>query len=320
MGFPIPDTGSVTEDSGVVGGQLLTNGDINFLWFSDTGKWTPETISGAYGSQLVIDDNGVWAYTADNSNTTIQALDSGQTLTEVFTVTSTSGTSTITITINGQDEPPCFVQGTLIETPYGARPIETLKIGDTVLTRDHGPQILRWIGSKHVSADNLENYEKLRPIRVLKDSFGPGVPNRDLLVSPMHRILLKDPATSVLFAQDEILCAAKMLVNGRTIYRDNATAATYFHMLFDHHEVVTSNGCPSESFYPGRTGLTSFEDDVREEVFTLFPDLRALPESYGQSARYSLRKYEAKVLEFRLPKRTDLLDQLKSQSRISRTA
>ena len=34
----------------------------------------------------------------------------------------------------------CFTPRTLIATPRGARPIETLKVGDLVMTRDHGMQ------------------------------------------------------------------------------------------------------------------------------------------------------------------------------------
>ncbi len=310
MGFPVPDTGAVTEDTGVVGGQLHTNGDIDFVWGSDTGAWTAETISGSYGSQLVIDSNGVWNYTANNSNATIQALNTGQTLTEVFNVTSTGGTSTVTITINGLDEPPCFVKGTMIETPYGPRAIETLKIGDTVLTKDNGPQNIVWVGSKHISADSFENFNKLRPIRILKDCFGPGVPCHDLLVSPMHRMLIKDPAAALLFGQEEVFCAAKMLINGRTIYRDNVSETIYYHLLFENHEVVTANNCASESFYPGGVGLAAFEDEAREEVFSLFPELRSMPETYGRSARHILKGYEAQVLKFELPAENRFQDRL----------
>lgn len=315
MGFPTPDAGTVTEDTGVVGGLLTTSGDINYLFGSDAGEWTAETITGAYGSQLVIDADGVWTYTATNSNPAIQALNTGDTLTEVFNVTSNNGGSTITITINGQDEPPCFVKGTLIKTPYGERPIESLQVGDLVLTRDNGPQVLRWIGSKHVSANSFSNYDKLRPVRILKDSFGPGVPERDLLVSPMHRILLQEPDAHLLFGKREVLCTAKLLVNERSIYRDTGSDVVYYHMLFDRHEVVTSNGCPSESFLPGPVGLTAFEEEAREEVFSLFPELRALPASYGPSARYSLRGHEAKVLTFRLRKPSGLLQQLTASHR-----
>lgn len=310
MGFPVPDTGSVTEDTGVVGGLIGTSGDIDYWFGDDTGQWNAETISGAYGSQLVIDADGNWVYTANNSNPTIQALNSGDTLTEVFTVTSANGTSTVTITINGLDEPPCFVRGTLIETPHGARPIEELRIGDTVLTRDNGPQQLRWIGAKSVSSAGHENYEKLRPIRILKDAFGPGVPARDLLVSPMHRMLVRDPLAALLFGQEEILCAAKLLINGRSVYRDAASETTYYHMLFDDHQVVTSNGCPSESFYPGRIGLSAFEAESREEVFSLFPELRSFPETYGKTARYTLKNYEAKLLSQTLASPSRLMQAL----------
>jgi hypothetical protein len=42
--------------------------------------------------------------------------------------------------------PICFVTGTRIATPGGARPVETLAPGDLVMTRDHGAQPLLWTG------------------------------------------------------------------------------------------------------------------------------------------------------------------------------
>src|SRR5690606_32383544 len=44
--------------------------------------------------------------------------------------------------------PICFTSGTLIATPDGERAVETLRPGDLVMTRDHGPQELRWVGMR----------------------------------------------------------------------------------------------------------------------------------------------------------------------------
>lgn len=316
MGFPLPDSGSVTEDTGVVGGFLTTNGDIDFGPFfnGDAGLWTAETISGAYGSQLVIDSDGVWTYTADNSNAAIQALNTGQTLTEVFTVTSTRGTANITITINGQDEPPCFVAGTLIDTPHGPRPVETLHVGDQVLTRDNGVQTLRWTGQRRIDLFASADHADLRPVRLCKDSLGPGIPDRDLLLSPMHRVVIRDPAVALLTGVDEVLCPVRHLVNGQTVLIETVPEVSYHHLLFDDHQVLCSSGCDSESFYPGSQGLQGFAEDTRNEVLTLFPELRSLPDSYGATARKVVKQHEAVLLRYRLTPLQRLLQAIRDRA------
>lgn len=298
MGNPQPSSGDVTEDSGVVGGLLSTTGDADFgPWVNnDGGQWTAETLTGAYGSQLVIDSDGKWTYTASNSNAAIQALDTGETLTEVFTVSSTQGSTTVTITIHGADEPPCFVAGTLIDTPHGSMPVETLRAGDLVVTRDNGLQAIRWIGSTRIVPHDTPDPAALMPVRLCKDALGPGVPDRDILLSPMHRVLVAGADIGALFGATEVFCALSHLVNGQTIRREVVEDVTYFHMLFDSHQVLMSSGCASESFYPGLIGLNGFADETREEVLRLFPELRSLPESYGPAARPVLRGYEARVL------------------------
>lgn len=295
MGFPVPDTGSVTEDDDV-GGVLTVSGDIDYLFGGDAGEWTPETISGAYGSQLVIDEDGNWTYTADNSNAAIQALDTGDTLTEVFTVTSNNGTSTVTITINGADEPPCFVAGSLIDTPQGPRPVEDLRAGDWVLTRDEGPQKILWAGERRIDLRYMPQSEVFQPILLRKDSLGPGVPDRDVLMSPMHRVLVRDPTVALFTGYDEALCPVSHLINGNTIRREGLEHVTYHHLLFDTHQVLRGSGCESESFYPGPVGLNGFEDKTREEVLTLFPELRSMATGYGATARPILKRHEAILL------------------------
>ncbi|WP_270729541.1 Hint domain-containing protein [Shimia sp. Alg240-R146] len=301
MGIPLPDTGEVTEDSGVSGGFLSTSGDVDFWFGNDSGAWTAETITGAYGGALVIDANGNWTYTALNDHPSIAALNNGDTLTEVFTVTSSGGTTTITITINGTTDPPCFVAGTMIETALGPRAVETLNIGDLVLTRDAGPQRIKWIGTSTVDTTAGDNRDNLRPVRIRADAFGPGIPERDLLVSPMHRLLVSGPNTALLFGKSEVLCAARHLVNGDQITQVDAGVVRYVHLFFDRHQIVTGNGMASESFFPGKVGMDRFEEQVREELFAIFPDLRSLPESYGQPARQILRRYEGRVIRNLMP-------------------
>ena len=71
---------------------------------------------------------------------------------------------------------------------------------------------------------------------------------------------------------------------------------TYIHILFDDHEIVYSDGATTESFHPGEVGLSAVTSAAREEIFAIFPELRALPSSFGPAARRSLRRHEARLL------------------------
>ena len=106
-------TGSVTEDVGVVGGNISTGGTL-IVTDPDSGEATfaAQTMAGTYGS-FTLAANGVWTYTAANSNSAIQALGAGQTLTETFTVRSTDGTtSSVVVTINGTNDVAVISAGT----------------------------------------------------------------------------------------------------------------------------------------------------------------------------------------------------------------
>ncbi|WP_424942947.1 Hint domain-containing protein [Aliiroseovarius crassostreae] len=182
----------------------------------------------------------------------------------------------------------CFTRGTRIETPYGPRRVQDLRPGDMVITRDNGAQPLRWVGSKSVVGRG-----DMAPIRFAKGAFGN---DRALLVSPQHRMVHQSVDTRLLFDQSEVMIPAKHLINGHTVTREDRNEVTYFHLLFDQHEVVFAEGAPTESFHPGHQGLAAVSDASREELFQLFPELRAAPNSYGQTARMVLRGYETRAL------------------------
>lgn len=167
----------------------------------------------------------------------------------------------------------CFTRGTLIACAQGARPVETLAVGDLVQTLDHGLQPIRWIGSRRLEHE-LVAAPRLRPVRIRAGALGPGIPSADLLVSPQHRILVRSPTAGRLFGAAEVLVAAKQLLELDGIEIADLAAVDYFHFIFDRHEIVISNGACSESLYPGPQALKSLGRAVQEELFEIFPQLR----------------------------------------------
>lgn len=179
---------------------------------------------------------------------------------------------------------PCFAAGTMIRTPAGDVAIETLRVGELVMTLDGGPQPVRWIGSRKLTVADLEERPNLRPIRIKAGVLGKGVPTTDLVVSPQHRILVRSKIAQRLFGVDEVLVAVKqlLLIDGIDVVA-NQDGIEYFHFLFDNHQVVISNGAETESLYTGPEALKSVGPVAQEEIFAIFPELRgrdprALPE------------------------------------------
>ncbi len=184
----------------------------------------------------------------------------------------------------------CFTTGTAIATPLGYRAVEDLSVGDLVITRDHGLQPLRWICSQTVTLPEAD--PALSPVTIPADSFGPGLPSRDTQVSPQHRILMRGASAQLLFSEAEVLAPAKALFAQDT----KARTVTYIHLLFDGHEIIQANDLPMESFHPGDMAKQALSARTREELFTLFPDLRTAPACWGPPARPVLRMQEARAL------------------------
>jgi hypothetical protein len=172
----------------------------------------------------------------------------------------------------------CFAAGTLIATPGGDRPVETLRPGDPVLTHDRGAQPLAWTGRRRLSPADLGANPALCPVRVAAGALGNGLPRRDLTVSPHHRMLVTGPAVQRLFSHPDILVPAKTLVGLPGITRlPPAGGADYVHILFDRHAIVLSEGAPTESLYPGSEALTMVGPEGRSQILTLFPGLVQAP-------------------------------------------
>lgn len=192
---------------------------------------------------------------------------------------------------------PCFTPGTLIATPRGEVPVENLRVGDRVITRDNGIQEIRWTGAKLMTWRDLTENPHLRPILVRQGSLGNGLPERDMMVSPNHRLLVANDRTALYFDEHEVLVAAKHLVGGKGVHAVDSIGTSYLHFMFDSHQVVLSNGAWSESFQPGDYTLKGMGNAQRNEIFELFPDLKTAAglNDYA-AARRTLKKHEARLL------------------------
>ena len=192
---------------------------------------------------------------------------------------------------------PCFTPGTLIATPLGERCVEDLRAGDRVITRDNGIQKIRWAGRRTLNAEELKKAGHLQPVLIHRGALGDGLPERDMMVSPNHRVLVASDKTALYFEDQEVLVAAKHLTGLVGIDAVMTSKVTYIHFMLDQHEVVLSDGAWTESFQPGDQSLRGMDNAQRTELFELFPELKTEQgrNSYV-SARRSLRKHEAHLL------------------------
>lgn len=168
----------------------------------------------------------------------------------------------------------CFTVGTLIETADSAKPVETLQAGDMIRTQDNGMQPIRWIGSRKIDGKALEAAPHLRPVRIKAGALGTNTPASDLIVSPQHRVLIRSKIAQRMFGAEEVLVAAKQLLDVEGIdIADDIQEVEYFHFMFDRHEIVFSNGAETESLYTGPVTLRSVGAESRKEILSLFPEL-----------------------------------------------
>lgn len=183
--------------------------------------------------------------------------------------------------------PACFTRGAMINTIDGPRAIETLKPGDFVMTRDNGPQEIRWIGRQVMRA-----IDKFAPIRFCKGSIGN---TKDITVSQQHRMLITGWQAELFFGEEEILVAAKHLVNHDTIHVSKQQTVEYLHLLFDDHEIIEGDGVYSESFFPGHA-IDGADQMMCQEIMEIFPELSKRPVESWKLARPEVRKFEAMLL------------------------
>lgn len=255
-----------------------TGGTLTVTHINGVPVSVGDTITLGTGQEITLNADGTFEIETDNDNDTVS-----------FTYEVESSTGATDIGFVTVETIPCFVSGTMIMTPDGEVPVESLTPGDMVMTHDDGAQPVRWVGSRTVEA--VGNFA---PIKIRRDTFGG---HNTLMLSPQHRVLIRDALAELLFGDTEVLVSAKDLVNGKSVKRMEGGDITYVHLLFDKHQVVFSEGLATESFLPGPQTTKAFEQDIVDEIVAIFPELDALTgKGYSPSARRTLKRFEAEVL------------------------
>lgn len=191
----------------------------------------------------------------------------------------------------------CFTPGTEILTEFGKVRVEHLEEGIRVQTKDDGCAPLVWVGSRRITGARLNVMPHLRPIRLREGALDRGVPDAPILVSPDHRMVLRGARARALFNQDEVLVAARDLINDQTVTVDlMVREVTYVHLLLPSHAIVFANGVETESFHPANAALSSMDDGHIAQLLDRVPEIAQDPHIYGAYARRMLSTSEAAIL------------------------
>ena len=262
-------------DVGRLGNDTVNGFDVTRSWPGDTVTISTPSGNITYVGNTFYTTNGNYFTPTDG-----QVMQAGTLVSTTFVNT----TAPLDVSDLG---PSCFTPGTQIQTAAGATPIETLNIGEMIKTLDHGMQPIRMIlrGSFRAVGD-------LAPIRF---AAGAIANTTALTVSPQHRMLVTGWQAELYCGQDEVLVAAKHLLNGDTISRVEGGTVEYIHLLFDRHQIVFGGGVPSESYFPGQADMPQNEETL-SELLMLFPELETIACSDLAMARPVMHRREAALL------------------------
>jgi type VI protein secretion system component Hcp len=162
---------------------------------------------------------------------------------------------------------PCYCPGTLILTGHGEVPVETLAIGDTVMTMSGAARPIKWIGRRSYAGRFVLGQKDILPVCIKAGAINENVPRRDLWISPHHAMYLEG-----------VLIEARDLVNDVTVFQaERVEKVEYFHIELETHDVLIAEGSLSESF---------IDDDSRNmfhnahEFGTLYPGELDRPARY----------------------------------------
>ena len=184
--------------------------------------------------------------------------------------------------------PVCFGEGTLISTIRGDVPVEELETGDNVITHGGDVRPILWVShTRHVWSEEPHRH---KPIKISAQALGNGLPKRDLIVSPQHKILLPSSESNGAYLAPAVGLIGQpgiRQMRGKRIMR-------YYHILLDAHDVLVADGVPAESFYPGETAIAMLGLPQRLQLCKALSVNGLTPETYGPVAAPCLSRADTR--------------------------
>jgi hypothetical protein len=221
---------------------LFGSGNFATLRVSNNAGTLPVTISGFDATTETIDLTGIGSNgqitSDDNINHRVTITGSLGSVTLQLDVSDGAAFATAPDGTGGTDFTiACFCRGTLIRTPSGEMPVEMLAIGDEVTTLSGRARPIRWIGRRAYDSRFIRGNRAVLPIRVSAGALAPGVPARDLWLSPAHSLF-----------RDGVLVPVNLLLNGASVVQaGRVERVEYFHLELDEHDIVFADGAPVET-------------------------------------------------------------------------
>jgi hypothetical protein len=246
-------TGGTVEAAGLVQSSVVfdfkdATGDL--LGLGGVSSSQPSEFQGTiagFGAGDTIDLTGIPFSSAntetyaDNSGSGVLTVSDGTTTLATLAMTGSYSTpffQLISDTSGGTDiVTACFAEGTHIRTHRGEVAVQHLRIGDQVVSAFGGAPPIKWLGHRLVDCMRHPHPHDVMPVRVMRNAFGPGLPARDLLLSPDHAVYA-----------DSRLVPVRYLVNGASIAQEKVRKVTYWHVELPAHDVLFAEGLPAETY------------------------------------------------------------------------
>ena len=133
----------------------------------------------------------------------------------------------------GDGAPACFAAGTRIATPRGERAVETLTIGDVVLTASGAARPIVWIGHRRVDCLRHPSRSGSGPCGSRMMPSVRASPIATCSCRPITRCSIQD-----------VLIPVRHLINGTSIASVTVSEASYFHIELATHDVLLAEGLP----------------------------------------------------------------------------